>query len=161
MSDLRAEQRRIRLAGDHWKQEILRSAKVKNWVESKRLFRDRKWIKKTYLPCISLCFGVCLFFQWIFRFRCVTMATVTPFIRGSQGWSLRCGRVLDHSQQKCHFFAEILIRFQIFQLQPKKKSLSPFEVVLAVIGLITVFDEQATAWEITVFVWESNVQKFR
>ena len=61
------------------------------------------------------------------------MATVTPFIRGRQGWSLRCGRVLDHSQQKCHFCAEILIRCKIFQLQPKKKSLSPFEVVLAVI----------------------------
>ena len=106
--------------------------KLKN-VESKRLFRDRKWIKKTYLPRISLCFGVCLFFQWIFRFSCVTMATVTPFIRGRRGWSLRCGRVLDHSQQKCHFCAEILIRCKIFQLQPKKKSLSPFEVVLAVI----------------------------
>ena len=104
--------------------------KLKN-VESKRLFRDRKWIKKTDLPCISLCFGVCLFFQWIFRFSCVTMATVTPFIRGSQGWSLRCGRVLNHSQQKCHFWAQILIRCKIFQLQPEKKSLSPFEVSLA------------------------------
>ena len=59
------------------------------------------------------------------------MATVTPFIRGSQGWSLRCGRVLNHSQQKCHFWAEILIRCKIFQLQPEKKYLSPFEVSLA------------------------------
>ena len=39
----------------------------------------RKRIKKTYLRCIPLCFGVCLLFHWIFRLNCRT--TVTPFIR--------------------------------------------------------------------------------
>ena len=43
-------------------------------------------------------------------------------------WSLRSGRVLDQSQQKCHFFffAEIRISCKIFQLQPKKEFPSPF-----------------------------------
>ena len=61
--------------------------------------------KKTYLRCIPLCFGVYLMFHGIFRFNCIT--TVTPFIRQSQGWSLRSDRVLDQSQQKCLFFRNL------------------------------------------------------
>ena len=44
------------------------------------------------------------------------------FIRRSQGWSLRSGNVLDQSQQKCLFFAEIQVRCKCFQLQPKRKT---------------------------------------
>ena len=63
------------------------------------IFPSMKWINKTYLRCISLCFGVCLsFYCFFFLLYCIT--TVTPFIRRSQGWSLRSGRVLDQLQQK-------------------------------------------------------------
>ena len=81
-----------------------------------------KLIKKTYLPCILLCFGVCLSFYWVFWLHCIT--TVTPFIRRSQCWSFRTGRVLGQSRQKCRFFAEIQIRCKLFQLQPKKETFS-------------------------------------
>ena len=42
------------------------------------------------------------------------------FIRQGQGWSLRSGNVLDQSQQKCRFFAEIQVCCKFFQLQPKR-----------------------------------------
>ena len=42
-------------------------------------FCSRKRIKKTYLRCIPLCFGVCLLIHWIFRLSCRT--TVTLLIR--------------------------------------------------------------------------------
>ena len=44
------------------------------------------------------------------------------FIRQGQGWSLRSGNVLDQSQQKCRFFAEIQVCCKCFQLQPKRKT---------------------------------------
>ena len=58
----------------------------------------------------------------IFFFRPYYITTVTPFIRRNQGWSLRSGRVLDQSQQKCHFFAEILVCCKFFQIQPKRET---------------------------------------
>ena len=65
---------------------------------------------------VSACrFTVCFF--WLY---CIT--TVTPFIRRSQGWSLRSGRVLDQSQQKCRFFAEIRVCCKFLQLQPKRET---------------------------------------
>ena len=62
-----------------------------------------KWIKKTYLQCIPLRFGVCLSFYWFFWLYCIT--AVTPFTERSEGWSLRSVRVLDQSQQECRFFS--------------------------------------------------------
>ena len=62
-----------------------------------------KWIKKTYLQCIPLHFGVCLSFFFFFWLYCV--ATVTPFIKWSEGWSLRSVGVLDQWQQECRFFS--------------------------------------------------------
>ena len=76
------------------------------------IFLSMKWIKKTYLWCIPLCFGVCLSFYCFFWLYCIT--TVTPFIRQSQGWSLWSGRVLHQSQQKCRFFRRNSSRLQIF-----------------------------------------------
>ena len=41
----------------------------------------------------------------------------------SEGWSfLSCKRVLDQSQQKCRFLAEIQIHCKFFQLQPKRET---------------------------------------
>ena len=55
---------------------------------------------------------------WLY---CIT--TVTPFKRRSQGWSFLSGcRVLDQSQQKCRFFAEIQTHCEFFQLQPKRET---------------------------------------
>ena len=62
-----------------------------------------KWIKKTYLQCIPLRFGVCLSFHWFFWLYCVT--AVTPFIERSEGWSLLSVGVLDQSQQEWRFFS--------------------------------------------------------
>ena len=39
-------------------------------------------------------------------------------------WSLRSGRIVDQSQQKCCFFAEIQINCKFFLLQPKKETSS-------------------------------------
>ena len=65
-----------------------------------------KWIKRTYLQCIPLRFGVCLWFYWFFFFFLPNgVTTVTPFIERSEGWSLRSGRVLDQSQQECRFYS--------------------------------------------------------
>ena len=61
---------------------------------------------------------VLFLFFWLY---CIT--TVTPFNRRSQGWSFLSGcRVLDQSQQKCRFFAEIQIHCKFFQLQPKRET---------------------------------------
>ena len=65
------------------------------------------------------CLFVVLLFFWLY---CVT--AVTPFIERSEGWSLRSGRVLDQSQQECHFFRRNSNPLQIFQLQPKGKTSS-------------------------------------
>ena len=57
----------------------------------------------------------------VFWLYCIT--TVTPFKRRSQGWSFLSGcRVLDQSQQKCRFLAEIQIHCKVFQLQPKRET---------------------------------------
>ena len=61
-----------------------------------------------------------VFFFFFFWLYCIT--TVTSFIRRSQGWSLRSGRVLDQSQQKCRFFVEIRVCCKFFQLQPKRET---------------------------------------
>ena len=46
-----------------------------------------------------------------------------PFKRRSQSCSFLSGcRVLDQSQQKCRFFAEIQIHCEFFQLQPKRET---------------------------------------
>ena len=58
---------------------------------------------------------VLLFFLFFFLLYCIT--TVTPFIK-----SLRSGRVLDQSQKKCRFFAEIKVCCKFFQLQPKRET---------------------------------------
>ena len=81
-----------------------------------------KWIKKTYLQCIPLCFGVCLSFYWFFWLYCIT--AVTPFIERSEGWSLRSVGVLDQSQQECRFFRRNSNSLQTFQLQPKRETSS-------------------------------------
>ena len=87
------------------------------------------------------------------------MANVTPFIRGSQGWSLRFGRVLDHSQEK--FFRRNPNPLQNFQLQPKKKSLSPFEAVLAVIYIefaLSCFSSlKLYTFYFNVYFWKENL----
>ena len=61
-------------------------------------------MNKKVLPAIYStafwCLFVVLLFFWLY---CVT--AVTPFIERSEGWSLRSGRVLDQSQQKCRFFS--------------------------------------------------------
>ena len=81
-----------------------------------------EWIKRIYLQCIPLRFGVCLSFYLVFRLYCVT--TVTPFIRRSQGWSLRSGRVLTSRNKNAVFFAEIQICCNLFQLHPKRETSS-------------------------------------
>ena len=85
-----------------------------------------KWIKKTYLQCIPLHFGVWLSFTvfvvFFFLLYCVT--TVTPFIERSEGWSPRSVGVLDQSQQECRFFRLNSNPQQIFQLRPKRETSS-------------------------------------
>ena len=64
------------------------------------------------------CLLVLFLFFWLY-----CLNTVTPFKRRSQGWSFLSGcRVLDQSQQKCRFFAEIQIHCEFFQLQPKTET---------------------------------------
>ena len=73
-----------------------------------------------YLRCncfVMYLRSACRFIIIIFWLYCKT--TVTLFIRRGQGWSLWSGRVLDQSQQKCRFFAEIQVCCKLFQLQPK------------------------------------------
>ena len=53
-----------------------------------------------------------------FRLHCVT--TVTPFIRRSQGWSLRSGRDPGQVAPKTDLFRGNSNPLQFFQLQPKK-----------------------------------------
>ena len=73
------------------------------------------------LRCIPLCFGVSVVLFLVFWLYCIT--TVTPFKRRSQGWSFVSGcRVLNQSQQKCRFFAEIQIHCDFFQLQHKRET---------------------------------------
>ena len=88
-------------------------------------------MNKKALPAMYSTLFWCLFVVFLFVFFwlcCITTATscipgVTPFKRQSQGWSFLSGcRVLDQSQQKCRFFAEIQIRCKFFQLQPKRKT---------------------------------------
>ena len=78
-------------------------------------------MKNPYLWCIPPCFGVslsCFCFFWLY-----SITTVSPFKRRSQDWSFLSGcRVLDESQQKCRFFAEIQIHCKVFQLQPKRET---------------------------------------
>ena len=57
----------------------------------------------------------------VFWLYCIT--TVTPFKRRSEDWLFLSGcRVLDQSQQKCRFLAEIQIHCKFFQLQHKRET---------------------------------------
>ena len=58
-----------------------------------------KWIKKTHLQCISLCFGVCLSFYWSFWLYCVT--TVTRFIEQSEGLACVAGAKRGGGGRNC------------------------------------------------------------
>ena len=69
----------------------------------------------------STVFWCLIVVYWFFWLYCVT--TVTPFIERSEGWSLRSVRVLDQSQQECHFFAEI--QMQQNRLLPNRKKKYP------------------------------------
>ena len=91
-----------------------------NNVKSNFSFNE---INKKDVPAIySTVFRCLLVVLLFFFFWLYCMTTVTPFIRQSQGWSLRSGRVLDQSQQKCSVFAEIQVCCKFFQLQPKKET---------------------------------------
>ena len=82
-------------------------------------------MNKKVLPAFYSTAFWCLFVVLLFFcLYCVT--AVTPFIERSEGWSLRSGRVLDQSQQKCRFFRRNSNPLQIFQLQPKKETSSSF-----------------------------------
>ena len=80
-----------------------------------------KWIKRIYLQCIPLRFGVCLSFYLVFRLYCVT--TVTPFIRRSQGWSLRSGRVLTSRHKNAVFFRRNSNLLQFFSAPSQEGNL--------------------------------------
>ena len=45
----------------------------------------------------------CLFVVLLFFLLYCITTVVTPFVERSEGWSLQSGRVLDQSQQECHF----------------------------------------------------------
>ena len=64
------------------------------------------------------CLLVLFLFFWLY-----SITTVSHFKRRSQDWSFLSGcRVLDESQQKYRFFAEIQIHCKVFQLQPKRET---------------------------------------
>ena len=69
----------------------------------------------------STVFWYLLVILLVFWLYCIT--TVTPFIRRSQGWSLRSGWVLDQSQQKCRFFAEIQVCCKFFSVPTQERNL--------------------------------------
>ena len=79
-------------------------------------------MNKKDLPAMYSTVFRCPLVVLIFFFGLNCTTTVTPFIRRSQGWSFRSGRVLDQSQQKCRFFAEIQVCCKCFQPQPKKET---------------------------------------
>ena len=80
-------------------------------------------MNKKDLPAMYSTVFRCQLVVLLFFFLCLyCITTVTPFIRRSQGWSLRSGRVLDQSQQKCRFFAEIQVCCKFFRLQPKRET---------------------------------------
>ena len=66
------------------------------------------------------CLFVILLVFWLF---CIT--TVTPFIRQSQGWPLRSGRVLTICNKNAIFFAEIQICCNFLSSNPRGKPLLP------------------------------------
>ena len=53
-------------------------------------------------------------------FRCLLVTR-----ERSQGWSLRSGKDLDQSPQKCRFFPEIQVCCKFLQLQPKRETSFP------------------------------------
>ena len=88
-----------------------------NNVKSTFSFNEIKKDLPAIYSTVFRCLLVVLLGFWLY---CIT--TVTPFIRRSQCWSLRSGRVLDQSQQKCRFFAEIQVRCKFFQIQQKRET---------------------------------------
>ena len=69
------------------------------------------------LPWFQFKIRLRLRFRFRLRFR-IPVFPYAPFVRRS--WSLRSGNVVDQSQQKCRFFAEIQVCCKFFQLQPKR-----------------------------------------
>ena len=78
--------------------------------------------KKDLLAMYSTAFWCLIVVYLLFWLYCVT--TVTPFIERSEGWSVRSVRVLDQSQQECHFFCRNSNPLQTFHLQPKRETFS-------------------------------------
>ena len=112
---------RVKLIGSklHWNEPVLWVVLLHDLVALKNTTVWQLYFVITcdviVLSCTcDLLVVLLLFFFWLY---CKT--TVTPFIRRGQGWSLWSGRVLDQSQQKCRFFAEIQVCCKLFQLQPK------------------------------------------
>ena len=99
--------------------KILRLIRMLNNVKSNFSFNEmhEKDLPVMYSTVFRYLLVILLVFFWLY---CIT--TVTPFIRRSQSWSLRSGWVLDQSQQKCPFFAEIQVCCKFFQRQPKRET---------------------------------------
>ena len=66
------------------------------------------------------CLLVVLLVFWLY---CV--ATVAPFIKRSEGKSLRSGRVLDQSQQEFRFLTKFKSAAIFFSSSPRRKLLLP------------------------------------
>ena len=66
------------------------------------------------------CLFVVLLFFWLY---CVT--TVTPFIKRSEGWSLRSVGAWTSRNKNAFFFAEIQIRCKFFSSGLRGKPLLP------------------------------------
>ena len=83
-----------------------------------------KWIKKTYLQCIPLHFGVfCLsFYCFFFLLYCVT--TVTPFIEPKWRLVTSIWRGPGPVALRIPFFRRNSNLLQIFHLQPKRETSS-------------------------------------
>ena len=80
-------------------------------------------MNKKYLP-LMYSFVFCRVFIVLVDFRLHCVTTVTPFIRRSQGWSLRSGRDPGRVAPKTVLFRGNSNPLQLFQLQPKKETSS-------------------------------------
>ena len=80
-------------------------------------------MNKKYLP-LMYSFVFCREFIVLVDFRLHCVTTVTPFIRRSQGWSLRSGRDPGRVAPKTVLFRGNSNPLQFFQLQPKKETSS-------------------------------------
>ena len=80
-------------------------------------------MNEKYLP-LMYSFVFCRVFIVLVDFRLHCVTTVTPFIRRSQGWSLRSGRDPGRVTPKTVLFRGNSNPLQFFQLQPKKETSS-------------------------------------